>query len=270
MSKNISEKCGIVAIMDILGTRQIKEMDDARLYLNGVESFNFILDAIIQHLNSYENISCNEITATKQLDYEITISMFSDTVIITLSFEDQRKLASAFSIIGSIIMQFFFWGLKDRLLFRGVISFDRFFALKTSSYLMAGIPISETFTPTKKFLFVGPAIIESANYYEKSDWIGISTLPSATAKLDNVSNEQEVTKYFDKMELTKYGVNHDGWALIWPIYDTLQGSLNPTNESHIHYLEEQKEFYRENNKIFLKYENTIKFYNDVRKTASHA
>lgn len=251
--------------MDILGTRGIWQSEHAQSYLASWESLNFTMDAIIQDMNSYENISCNEITTTKQAKYEIDISTFSDTIIITLSVAGKQNIVTGLSLIGSIIMQLFFWGLKDKLLFRGVISIDKFYALKTSSYLFAGMPISESFSPTKKFLFIGPAVDEAAKCYDDSDWLGISSMPSATANLNEIDSNADAMKYFVKLDITKYGVKENGWALAWPRYDTLQNSLNPTNESHIQYLEEQKSLYRDDKKVFPKYDNTIKFYNDVRK-----
>jgi hypothetical protein len=263
LSKNITEKFGIVVFMDALATSGIWETEHAQSYLASWESLNFVMDIIIQDLGSYDNISCNDIITTKKAEYEIDIFTFSDTLIITVSITDKQNIVNGLSLIGNILMQLFFWGLKDKLLFRGVFSIDKFYALKTSSYLTAGIPVSESFTPTKKFLFIGPTVDEAARCYNKSNWIGISSMPSATIHLNEIDIKADPMRYFVKIDISKYGVNENGWALAWPRYDTLQNSLNPTNESHIQYLEQQKNFYHDDEKVFPKYDNTIRFYYDV-------
>lgn len=93
-------------------------------------------------------------------------------------------------------------------------------------------------------------------------------MPSATDKLNEIDGNVDAIRYFVKLDITKYGVKNDGWALAWPRYDTLQNSLNPTNQSYIQYLEEQARKYRDDKNKFLKYHNTINFYNDVRETAN--
>jgi hypothetical protein len=239
MADSITEKYGLIVFMDVLGTKGIwQHAKDSKSYLEAWKSLYFMLDIISQCLNSYSNISFNEISTEKQPEYEFDSATFSDTAILTLSILNNGDLMTGFELLGKILIQIFLDAIKCGLFFRGIISVGKFYKLKTSTYVVAGMPPPpETSYPIRKLIVIGPAVDEAAECYDKSKWIGISTRPSASVELDKFDLESPAMNYFIKSELRKYGVSEEGYALAWPRFDG-NHSLNPTQEVIIKYIRE--------------------------------
>lgn len=238
-------KYGIIMFMDALGTKSASESNWQR-YINAWNSFNFDFDII--------SLSDGE------------FSMFSYTVIFALP---STNIAEDFTHLGKILLQLFLSGLKWGLFFRGTISVGNFYFIKEKSAMFAGIYYPEYWNPTEKKLLIGPAVNEAAKFYDKSKWIGISTMPSATKHLEDMKDNHPAKRYFINCNVKKYGACEDGWALAWPNFDDPDNPENINKEYHIKYLEENYDSFKDTDEyVANKYLHTMQFYKDVRKNLS--
>ena len=102
----------------------------------------------------------------KYLDLgNLNIRAFSDTIILSLSRSvDKLKENTSYpfdlNIATILIAPLYKAIIKEGIYLRGVISFGEFY-------------ISNS-------IIIGPAVEEAAEWYEKSEWFGVYTTPSAT------------------------------------------------------------------------------------------
>jgi hypothetical protein len=265
MSDSFTESVGIVVCMDALGTKGIwEQQENTKSYLEAWKTLYFNLDFISQRLNSYSNISFNELTPQKNHEYELDLATFSDTVILTLAILNKGDSNIAFNLMGEILIQLFLDAIKLGLLFRGIITFGKFYKLKTSTFVFAGMPSPpETSFPIRKLIVIGPAIDEAAEFYDKSKWIGISTSHSASVELDKFGPKSSAMDYFVKDDLRKYGVYEDGYALAWPRFDG-KHPLNPTQENVVCYINDKYSQFKDQEEKAQKYQNTLAFYHGLQ------
>ncbi len=203
------KKHGAIAILDMLGTKSKWREEAATDFLNSIQSLYNELDEIHMSIQKFESIDAvknlefykimqNFENKQKELEQgksssddenqlslsnfftkflRIEISTFSDTIIIALYPEVGLEAFDSIllHIMGYVLIVLFRMAFLKTIYLRGTISVGTFYLLKKSNKLM----------------LIGPAVNEAAESYESTNWIGISTSPSASLTL-----EQD-TKIFD-------------------------------------------------------------------------
>ena len=180
------ERCGIVAMIDVLGVRGSWRGGENGNIPELHKNWNKLLGAANRLLND-----------NKSFRGETTFTAFSDTMIITAEGSDHASLLLSF---GKAIWRVITDGIMKDLPLRGCVS--------CGSYVYSN-----------DNLFTGRAVDEAAAYYSLPQWIGISAAPSA----NNVLNREMPRKPYRNGRMyrridmpLKTSVEQDAWALNWP------------------------------------------------------
>jgi hypothetical protein len=181
---------GVVVFLDALGVKGIWARAEPESVINSWESVLKRLRESIKNSPKMGSIG----DTPEALGYNI--SAFSDTVIITLKCKDDP--AAHVPLVAKIVSEPFFYAMVKGIYFRGVIAIGKFYQSNT--------------------LVIGPAIDEAAEWYTQTEWMGVSTAPSASFGLSRLEDQKaDVSKWFVKYDVpAKNGVQKSEWALAWP------------------------------------------------------
>jgi hypothetical protein len=277
-------KSGVVSFLDILGTTSILDDRKAQEFLTKINKLydNFEqlkeLSRVLPFLRNTDYTVGN--TTVRPYgengtipNLELDISTFSDTIILALH-GDVPTDSFLLYLVGFFLIPLFRHAFVEEIYLRGTISIGKFFLLKKRNRL----------------LLVGPAVRDAAQSFENTDWIGISTSPSATLTLeqardlDSILNIEasahvkgmkgniDLRKLFHIMKNsftsydipTKTGVEKKGWALSWPVFYG-SGELYHTQDEIIHTISKELSYHEYqrtsiNKDKYTKFRNTKEFY----------
>lgn len=177
----IEKTFGVVAVLDALGTKDRWKR----------ESPNSVI-------HKWEHLITNWRKAMKKTyknRFDVSFHAFSDTVIITFSNGKTNYLMDA---AGSEVSAFVMFALTNRIFFRGCMSVGKIFAGPQ--------------------MVIGPAIDESAQFYESSDWIGVFLTSSAEKIVKKPSfqkliKSEEFENCFKKYKIPLKSGTKNGFAL---------------------------------------------------------
>lgn len=197
---SFEESEGVVILLDSLGSKGIWKTRDPQEFLSTWEG-----------LISTTNV---DVRACKDNGVDLKFNAFSDTMIITLTGEDQQiVLEEAGTTLSSIIPA----GIPHGIYFRGCFSMGKIYR-------------SGTFV-------LGEAIDEAATYYEKSNWIGAFSTSSVSDYLNKITNEN-VWKDFIRYDVPFHDDKLNGtekftstWAVILP--NRIAGTLKKNKLTEI-------------------------------------
>jgi hypothetical protein len=167
-----------------------------------------VVDAWIGLVDRLETATSTVVAANMAVCDGFRIAAFSDTIIMTLEGSSERKnLERLIQLAGDALREPFLIGLFEGILLRGVIAAGDYYQSR-----------AVTSRGPETLLTIGPAIDEAAEWYEQSDWLGISTVPSASYALDegrelNRPNSASLVPYDVPL---RAGTRLQGWALDWP------------------------------------------------------
>ena len=296
------KKRGIIIFLDILGTKSMINEEAAVSFLNKLDNLFELLDEYssgIKKLKKFFNTNDSNYVFRKDPhikktipfkdligfinSFNIEISTFSDTIIIAV-YSDELDIEDAFIIqlSGLLLVPLIRLAFKMELFLKGTISIGDFYIRKKEN---------------NKTIIVGPAITEAAESYTLSNWIGISTSPSASLTLEqdpqlnefkslveilDISLERKNISLNDSFHLIfnvfvreniprKNGIEKDGWALAWPLFynnEVLNTDIENILQKNLDYKKFQTQPVTDN--IYMKMKNTNEFYyrmirnNDVK------
>ncbi|CAN5809555.1 hypothetical protein BH23THE1_BH23THE1_13360 [soil metagenome] len=197
---------GTIVLLDVLGTKNMSEKDRAMFVLKINELideldvikndvFNIMpmfssnidkLQTIIQDAENYYGDKTEDSERLNKLGYEMEYEVFSDTILILIhinDFEFQRDdlmLYFTSLVIGTFLRSML---IKTGFLVRGAMSVgDYYFKMRNNRLIINGISLEEV-----------------AACYERTDWGGIITSPTAT----NIIRQQNTVKGF-QAQLEQY------------------------------------------------------------------
>jgi hypothetical protein len=154
--------------------------------------------------------------------FKMEIFTFSDTLILFLSGGNIKNLLDSISIYLSFLI---------------VAAVDR------NIYLRGAMSYGNFYSSTEHPIFIGPAIDEVAEWYEKSQVIGVISTPSVTFLLEKIRKEKMdllLTRYkFLKYNIPmKTNLSYNGWMHNWTIAissylenNTFQQNIKPNNNN---------------------------------------
>lgn len=172
----VKHKDGIVAMIDMLGTR---ELDGTRCTIQAHNSWNALL--------SYANHLVKEEVEMQGCK----IAAFSDTMFVTADGNAETLLGAFGRVCTRLIPKSIYLDIP----IRGCVAVGKFYQSDCK-------------------LFTGPAVKEAAAYYELPQWIGISSCPSAYNKIDGLSSGRGCYTKYD-VPLSR-SVEYGGLVVNWP------------------------------------------------------
>jgi hypothetical protein len=286
----LDKRHGVIAILDILGTKNKWKGKQAEPFLRKIENLYEQIDLLSGILNQYhegklglKSIKVSDRKIQKQIDNKnlfeenrqmrMNISTFSDSIII--AYHARRRLINdrlLLNIFGFYLSAIFLYAFKNDIYLRGSVSIGTFFILKDA----------------KRQLIIGPAINEAAMLFESTEWIGISTTPSASLTIEQT--KEKLDKYvklnpqysFENFHLdslpilnllrksffiqydlpTKNGIEKRGWALAWPLLDDNLEIYKIINQTLNFRKFQQKSIEYD---TYKKFKNTKQFYESIKK-----
>ena len=272
-TKQPLKRHGVIAILDILGTKKKGTPKKAEQFLSNLENFYEEIDKLSLVINQFycgnyapffgDSLYSKKL---KQNPMQMSVSTFSDTIIF--AYYNMKKVNDRIllGLFGYFMNLLFSYAFIKKILLRGVISVGDFFLLNTE----------------RGFLIIGPAINEAKNLYESTKWIGISATPSASLilnqkqrdiekfanrllKYSDASVESEVLRFINdiKKSFVLYNIPYKDeykkeFAIAWPL------------NQYAHEIIKIIEHKLKNNKlkqkstiddVYLKFKNTKDFYN---------
>jgi hypothetical protein len=179
---------GVIVFLDALGTKGIWARAEPK---SVIQAWGEVIKAFQSAIEQSPKL-LGEAKDDDALVYDM--KAFSDTVIIALRCNDDP--ASLIPLIAETVLKPFTEALMKGIFFRGVIAIGKFH-------------LSDT-------LIIGPAVDEAADWYEQSDWIGISTTPSATFGLYRLEEQGARISALVRYNVPIKGGGQDDWAVAWP------------------------------------------------------
>ena len=167
-------------------------------------------------------------------------TVLSDTIVVTLECEKPHALL----LLGQISIALTHHFANQNIFLRGAISFGQYYQ--------------------EGAVFLGPAIDDVANWYEKADWIGVIATPRTNYILDGFSHTHIGVDKLAIPQFLKYNVPLKNGsplhmnAFNWPIiYQEMRGPSKKPVEQHFRMLFAQQDNFDE--RVMTKYENTLAF-----------
>lgn len=153
----MDRKNGIVAVLDALG---VADYDNEK-----IEQFVDYRDLVLSLLGDKANA-----IGVERLGGSIVNFIFNDTVVVTLGQEQVDAWPPQFELFLKLMRKFEADSLVSRILFRGAISFGKFFVDSESNTVM------------------GPAVSDAAAWYDKADWAGILATPRTSILIQSFAD----------------------------------------------------------------------------------
>lgn len=231
MSSKLEISEGAIAIIDILGIRGLWARDEIK---KTIDEWQNIIDDFKDFVKIAEDFDPN---------VKVNLQVFSDTIILTYESSDVIK---ALEYISTHLAYPFCHSILRKIFLRGTISVGKF--IRSES------------------LIVGPPIDEAVEWYELSDWMGISLSPSADFLMNENFYKTKMQGLYIKYDVPqKDNRTRNCWVLDWP---------NPMKEvmKHLGDNREPKEALLNafsslpvSPSAISKYTNTLKFYETIMK-----
>lgn len=240
-----TEKKGYVVMLDVLG---FKEFTARRKDFDFFENWSSIKTKLLDVKSKYESMF-NDYDIKAKAD----VLCLSDTLMFCLSFEEESILPATtlITILPGILDMFMYDQFKEKVFFRGAISFGTYMCDMANNIAM------------------GEAINEAADWHESTDWMGVILTPSAKYALEQllldtnlIGNEVEtqINNRFREYPIPFKGtVSFNTRAFIW-----FKVTEDPETNSKT--LAEILKIFSEcliTQEITAKYENTIEFVADT-------
>lgn len=188
---NHKKKYGIVILLDALGAatyseNQIKDFLSSRADING----------LVSSLSS-------QFPKNKGKFYPPVIFTFGDTVIITIELRTKKHIFTHLFFISILMRRYLFHSMEQGILFRGSFSIGSYIEDFDSNTVM------------------GEAVTDAAAWYEKSNWMGLSSTPKTKNVLEyyllKLKLEEDSFSYLHRYDVPmKNGVTHNLYVVSWP------------------------------------------------------
>jgi hypothetical protein len=228
--ENYSQSSGAVVVLDALGTKGIWNKMDPQ--------------TILDHWKEFISSLFIELNMAKREHLVLTYNHFSDTIIMTITGDEDVRILNFFSSILTAIVDY---GITKNIYLRGAISFGTIYKIKQ---------IPGYLDSNNSEMIIGPAIDEAAQYHEKGNWIGVMATPSVNKILMDKSNRHRFVGTFCKYMIPMKEGSVEGWAVpLGPLRGNDLDSFLKMVESK---LKEAKE-----SCVIKKWQNTLNFIKHV-------
>ena len=170
------------------------------------------------------------------LPLDIRYRALSDTIIITISSQNNLTTENMLNITFNLLLTPFIKSIKSQILLRGTVSYGEFY--------------------WSEKLIIGPAVDDAAYYHARVDGIGISISPNVLEriKFSQIDNQYLII-YNNIPYKDRY---HRGLVLDWPKFDN--GNCLKSLQQEEHKIENFDKNNSTKYEIKQKYSNTYNFY----------
>ncbi len=150
---------GIVAYLDVLGTRGVTSQKDALEHARRIRGLHKFIDDQIGGISGLIRAFFAVLARTPLLSTG-NVAQFSDSMFLWVPLEPGNEFLTL-SDLTSVLVRVFHYGLKNRLPLRGAVSIGPFVV--------------------DEGIFVGEAVAEAVDWERIGDWSGVILAPSATS-----------------------------------------------------------------------------------------
>ena len=230
---------GVVIFLDALGTRGVWARGNPLEYIESWEKL----------LMEWEDLRGKLLQKTNWANVTSKIQAFSDTIITTVTLihenqftpviESDKLLFNGAQLVSPMILS----GIMKGIYLKGVISIGQFFQSDTA--------------------IIGPAVDEAADWYKSTNWIGVSTAPTAhftIEKLSELNQNDDIKNWYLNYSVPGRNNTNDEktWAVNWPrLYSTYPKDTGMSPRALIFNKFAEKPISGE---AAAKFHNTIRFY----------
>jgi len=189
----MNKKYGFIILMDALGTKT-DSIESSERYLQTVKDIES--DIHSSHKAAFNPAVRNGLNIFDSL----SIRFFGDTLLLAHEIKDDKLEYDYFDGLSFVISNFVCYALKLGLLFRGSIALGE--------YLEDGN------------LFLGPAVFDAAEWYEKLDMVGVIATPKTTLCLKSIFLEKKYDPWIDgsfERPPLKNGIQAELFVFNWPL-----------------------------------------------------
>jgi hypothetical protein len=205
---NTEDRYGLVLFLDGLGTKGMSREKQNRI--ETVACYNSFLKIMQSSIDENKIWFRNKFEHMMK-DLKFEISAFSDTVVITGSYDPvSRKIdkenrdSALISISGRVVAEILIVAMENGIYLRGCVSIGEF---------------TKSLDP-KHFIILGDPVNEAAGHYESAEWMGVSASPSVHKIITHAAS----SPFFH----SKDWISHDlplknfietsAWVINWPTY----------------------------------------------------
>lgn len=191
--EEMKKKEGIVVIFDFLGTSSLATNEECNEFIKKTKK---IIKMIEMQKKMWFQPSRGSVI--KKNNPQMEIEIFQDTIMLIWPLSTNHP--NLMLIMASLICDVFILGLKNQILLRGAISYGEIY-------------ISEI---KGRKIYLGPAIVDAAEWYSKSEWAGVIATPKTSYYLEcNAASEK--SRIFKKQhkewkDLDSYLLGHMHWS----------------------------------------------------------
>jgi hypothetical protein len=158
----LKKKYGIVILLDALGSSDFNEIK-IKQFLAARHEINEIIIGLTSKnaMTPFRNLDIGKISSP-------TIFTFGDTVVVTLELKNKKHMVAHLYIATMLMRRYLFHSLEEGILYRGCFSIGRYVADSGSNTIM------------------GDALSDAANWYDQSEWMGLSSTPRTNTVLESL------------------------------------------------------------------------------------
>ena len=190
LSKSIVREWGAVAILDALGAKNYSEAD--------IEKFLTSRNRVLQELNSWVEVPHGSV---KLRASDLITFTFNDTIIIVLRGGQIPLSFDAATSFAAVLRKFIADSMATGLLFRGAAALGSFRVDETTNTVM------------------GDAVTDAAQWYEKTEWVGVHFTPRSSLELASMYEKAASTRRWAMFRYNvplRGGGTLDTYAINWP------------------------------------------------------
>jgi hypothetical protein len=152
-TKKLKRRHGIVVILDALGASAYSD-EKIEIFLSARSKLNKIL-----------NEQASDMYDLSGLETPTTYT-FGDTLIVVQELSDKENIGTHILAFSMLLQNYLYHSLEEGILFRGAFSIGSYLEDESSNTVM------------------GQAISDAASWYEKSDWMGLTSTPKTNNVLE--------------------------------------------------------------------------------------
>lgn len=205
----IKAKYGFVALVDALGTKT-NTIDFSIRYLKAIDSIEQDVKDALEAVFEYNG-------SVPRIFKDLSIRFFGDTILMTYQVKWNGLEHDCFDTFSFILRGFISNAFERGILFRGSLSLGDYIEHENA--------------------VLGPAVFDTAEWYDKLDMIGIITTPKTTIALKKIL-PKNLRYYRNEVVLdsypTKTGTPTKTFALNWPAYLNLGKNRMETPEQRFY------------------------------------
>jgi len=229
----------MVILLDALGASGYTE-DQIKMFLSSRARINHWISTLAKSIRGIGNFK------------QPTIFTFADTIIITIQLSSKKHMDDHIWIASLLMRRYLFHSMEEGILFRGAFSIGHYIEDADSNTVM------------------GEAVTDAAAWYDRSEWIGLSSTPRTNSVLEYhliPGRDESSLGFLSKYDVPlKEGTTFSLYAVTWPsaFFDSTLLKRAKKNHPRKYFLEILKDLDVPKGSE-IKYENAKHYFDFIEK-----